>query len=316
MTLSEIRNEIRQQIGEPTDLTPIGADADVQYNGGPLLTWTANEGQRQIAAWKDPETQKVYRHPQLYAEMFFQTKVFSGTLPDQTGLQADEILLTAAFGPEDGRYVNWLVTVGSEVKRIMVYNGGARLGTVDSDWASTPALGAAFTLTTRVYLMVDPTHAWASENISIPAPSDRYRSEGNLIEVLKIEDVSSLRELTKASRVESFLGTSVASGSPSSYYRIGNRIYFDQASSEELWLRLEYYRSPTDMVALADEPELSEQFHYAIVLWGIWWGFRRAGDNAGAYNVSQELRALMKRIVAHSDIKDDRKQDYGVLRRG
>ena len=36
---------------------------------------------------------------------------------------------------------------------------------------------------------------------------------------------------------------------------------------------MEYYRTPTNMTLDADEPEIEEMFHYAIVLWGIYHGY-------------------------------------------
>jgi len=310
MTLEEIRNEIWQQIGEPTDLDPA---TDVQYGGLPLLTWVANEGQRQIATWKDGP--RVYRHPQLYGEVFFRTYMLTDTIPDQTGLNANELLMPAACGAYDDEYNGWLVECDGVQRVIMDYNGGGMVATVDSDWDTTPAMGGVFKLMTRAYLLVDSTHPWAAENIILPAVSDRWRSEGNFVEILKIEDIVNQQELVRAPRVESYLTNMTSTGNPAAYFRRGNRLYFDRAPDSKLWLRMEYYRTPTNMTLATNSPEISEQFHYAICLWGQWWGYRRSGDNAAAYSVKMDLKDYMGRVIVHDDIKDDRRNDAGTLRR-
>lgn len=310
MTLAEIRNEIWQQIGEPTDLDPT---TDVQFNGGPLLTWVANEGQRQVATWRDGP--RVFRHPQLYGEMFFRTYMVTDTIPDQTGMAANELLLPATSGTYDDEYNGWLVDCDGVQKVIVDYNGGALTATLDSDWDTTPTTGGVFKLMSRSYMLVDSTHPWASEHIVLPVVSDRWRTEGNFMEILKLEDISNQQELQRAPRVESYLANMTSTGDPMEYFRRGNRIYFDRAPDERLWFRMEYYRTPTDMVADDDEPEISEQFHYAVALWGLWWGYRRAGDNAAAYSCKMDLKDYMGRVIVHDDIKDDRRNDAGKLRR-
>jgi hypothetical protein len=164
-------------------------------------------------------------------------------------------------------------------------------------------------------MLVEATHPWASEHILLPVVSDRWRTEGNFMEILKLEDISNQQELKRAPRVESYLTNMTSTGDPLEYFRRGNRIYFDRAPDEQLWFRMEYYRTPTDMAAATDEPEISEQFHYAIALWGMWWGYRRAGDNASAYSCKMDLKDYMGRVVVHDDIKDDRRNDAGKLRR-
>lgn len=311
MTLEQLRNEIWQQIGEPTDLDPA---SDTQYNGGPLLTWVANEGQRQVATWRDGP--RIFRHPQLYGEMFFRTWMLTDTTPDQTGLAANEILLpTATTGSYDDEYNGWLVECDGVQKVIMDYTGGAHVAILDSDWGTTPVIGGVLKLMSRAYMLCDAAHPWASEHITLPVISDRWRAEGNFMEVLKLEDVTNQQEITRAPRIESYLTNMTSTGDPGSYFRRGNRIYFDQAPDERLWIRMEYYRTPTDMSADDDEPEISEQFHYGIALWGMWWGYKRAGDNASAYGAKRDLADMMGRVVVHDDIKDDRRSDAGRLRR-
>jgi len=310
-TLSVLRNEVWQQIGEPTDLDPA---SDVQYGGAPLLNWAVNEGQRQVAFWRDPENGRVFRHPQLLGEMFFETPLLSGVLEDQAAMDDDQILLPW-LGYSNNQFDGWVVKVGSEIRFITSYDAGSRVAVLDNDWSSTPATGATVYLYTRGLLMVATGHAWAATNIVMPVVTDRWRSTGNFIEVQKLEDLTSQVELSKAPRTESYLGGTLETGAPTSYYRRGNRLIFDRAPDEVLKMRLEYYRGPTEMIQPTDEPELSEQFHHAMVLWAMAWGFKRSGDNASAYSTNQELNRYMKRVVAHMDIEPDRRVDYGKLRR-
>jgi hypothetical protein len=310
VTLSLLRTEIWQQIGEPSDLDPT---TDVQYGGLPLLNWVVNEGQRQIAFWKDPATARVFRHANLYGECFFQPGWRSETLPAQAGAGTSEVILSAGCAAVDDAYNGWVLTTTTETKVIMDYVGATRLATVSEAFSTAPVVADVVELCPRVQLLLLASHALAADNIVLPVVSDRFRAEGNFLEVLKLMNVADQNEIVLAEKVSSF--DLLATGSPTKYFRKGNALYFDSAWDSADWVQMEYYRAPTDMLAATDEPELAEQYHYAVALWGLWWGFRRAGDNASAYNVQRDITAYIQRTVSLAEVRDDRRNDYGKLRR-
>ncbi len=311
MTLELLRNEIWQQIGEPTDLDPT---TDIQYGGLPLLTWVANEGQRQIAFWKDPATQRIYRHPQLEGEFFFQAKARDETLEAQTGMATNQILLPAGVSTTDDAYVGWVLATASETKLVVDYVGATRVLTLDSVFTTAPAVADVVSLCPRKQYMVLSTHALAADNIVLPVASDRFRAEGNFLEVLQLKNVTQGQELRLADRVRDF--DLYAVGAPTLYARVGNMLVFNSAWDTQDWLKMDYYRAPTEMVLDDDEPELAEPFHYAIALWGLAWGFRRAGDNASAYAVKRDIGEYIQRTASLGEVRDMRRNDYGKLRRG
>lgn len=311
MTLELLRNEIWAQIGEPTDLDP---SSDEQYSGGPLLTWVANEGQRQVAMWKDQRGQLRIRS--LIAEAFFQWKTIEGTLEDDAPADNQIILPAADVGAHDDRYNGWIVTVGGETKLVTDYVGGTLTATIHEDWDTSPEVDDEYTLYKRFALMVPPTDDWATESISLPVSSTAARAEGNLVEVLKIEDLLAQSTLKRGRHGETYIGSIYDTGVPGEWVRYGNRILFDRALEDERWFRMEYYRLPTDMAADSDEAEIPGMFHYGIVLWGIEWGMRRSGQSGAKYSTKRDFEDFMRRTKSQYDVSYERSDDYGTLERG
>ena len=78
---------------------------------------------------------------------------------------------------------------------------------------------------------------------------------------------------------------------------------------------MEYYRLPTPTVEDADLPELPEYLHYPMVLWGKWWGWTRAQDDAKAYASKRDLTDMMRGLTTLHEVKTDRRSLSGTLRR-
>jgi hypothetical protein len=312
MTHAEIRQEIWTQLGQPTDLDPT---TDVSLNGGPYLDFVVNEAQRQIAFWKDPVTRTVYRYPQLYSEMFFQTVVLTGTLEDQTAASSNTVVLTSPLVGDDDRYNGWVLTVGGETKLVVDFVGASLLATVHSAWNTQPTDGTAFTLSKRFVMLGVGTEPWISEHVTLPSTATNMRTEGNLMEILKVEDLNNLTELPYMTRVDSGISQILTTGTPTQWRRQGNRIVFDVASDTATWYRMEYYRLPTPTVEDADLPELPEYLHYPMVLWGKWWGWTRAQDDAKAYATKRDLTDMMRGLTTLQEVKTDRRSLSGTLRR-
>jgi hypothetical protein len=241
-------------------------------------------------------------------------------LEDQSLALANEVILSPWYVPPqldiimvDDAYVGWVIEVSGETKLVMDYVGATRTLTLDSDFTTAPVAGELVTLCPRRLYLVTASHTLANVNIVLPVASDRFRTEGNFLEVLKLMNVADQQEIMLAEKVSTF--DLLSMGAPTKYFRRGNALYFNSAWDSNEWVQMEYYRAPTDMAAATDEPELSEQYHYAIALWGLWWGFRRAGDNASAYSVKRDITDYIQRTVSLGEVRDDRRQDYGKLRR-
>lgn len=312
MTLTEIRDEIWNQIGRPSDLDP---STDISYGGAPLLDWVVSEGQRQVASWKDPVTRFVFRLPQLQSDMNFKTVVRSFTLGDQTGATTSTVILPAGSSALDDRYNGWVVGVGSEYKYVVDYDGATLTLIISGTWTTQPAAAATLKLYKRFMMMGASTEPWISDHITLPSASTQMRGEGNFIEIQKLTDLDQGIDLTLDDRIENNPGNLTQTGEPMKYARRGNRIYFEMASATEKWYRMEYYRLPGDLAGDDDIPEIPLQYHYAITLWGVAWGMRRAQDYAAAYATERSITDYLRGRVANEDIKYDRTSDHGKLRR-
>jgi len=309
MTLEEIRLEIWKALGEPTDLDP---STDTSYNGGPYLTFVANMAQRRIASYKTVKG-RIIRLPNLVGDLFFKSKVIKGSL-EIGGSTSTVELPVGDVGTQDDRYNGWIFEVNGETRLIVDYDGASRTATLSEDLSSAPEMGDEYSLYKSFSLLVPSSHAWASEHIILPEVSDRWRADGNLIEVLKIEDLANERTLGHAARGASFVTLRTSTGDPTEWYRFGNKIYFNYAPEEEQWFRMEYYRTPTDMSAPTDEPEIPEQFHYGVILWGIEWGYRREGESNEKYSTKRDFQGFMERTVENLDIAGERSFGQGKLK--
>jgi hypothetical protein len=297
--------------GEDSDLDP---DSDTSYDGGPLLTWVANEGQRQIAAWKD-RTGRQLLIPELYSEMYFKSHVITGTL-DSDGTASTITLPSADVGGDDDRYNGWLVEVGSETKMVVDYNGTTYTATVHEDWDTTPASGDSYTLMKRWNLVVPSTGLWASENISEPSGgTTEHRSEGKYVTILKITDLVDEVELEMGGRTEDYSANLLTTGTPTGWIMKGNRVIFNYAPDEERWYKADYFRMPYEMSDDDHRPEIPEMFHYGIVLWGRWWVYERDQEKGAAYTAKKDFEDFMSTTKSTWDVKLHRVDTYGVLQR-
>jgi hypothetical protein len=313
VTLELLRKEIYSHIGEPSDLDP---DSDTSYSGGPLLNFVVNEGQRQVAAWRDPESGRIFRVRSLISDLYYKTTYISGEL-DSDSASTTIVLPAVDVESEDDRYNGWIVVVGSEVKLIVDYVGATHTGTVHSSWSTTPENDDEYELYKSFDLLLPSSHDWVSDHISLPAETDRSRATGNLIEVLKISDLESGRTLELPGREEDFISNvSSAGGDPSQWLRVGNKILYDQPVPEEKWLKMEYFRLPTELVDSTDEPEIPEHLQWGIVLWGIQWGYSRHQEPSMKWSAKTDFRDFMKSATSTYAVSFERADDAGVLQLG
>ena len=308
MTLETIANEIWKNLGEIPDLDPA---TDTSNNGEPMLYHVANLAQRRIASYKNLRG-RIFRLNNLVGEMYFKSTIIEGTL-DVNGSTSTVVFPSGDVGAGDDRYNGWIVKVNNTFRVIMDYDASTRTATVHEDFSTAPASGDTYGLYKKFSLLLESDHAWAGEHITLPAVTDRWRSEGNLLEVLKISDLEDERNLKKATRGKDFVGIQTSTGDPTRWYRFGNKLYFDYAPEKEKWFKLEYYRLPTEMTLSTDEPEIPEQFHYGIILWGTEWGYRREGESNEKYSTKRDFIEFMEQTISGMDVEDEREFSGGKL---
>ena len=315
-TLELLMDEIWQHIGEPTDLDP---DTDVSYSGSPLLMWVCNEAQRRIAAWKDPANGRQIRIRSLISDMYFASKYYSGDTLDADGTTTTVVLpntdVVGGAATYDNCYNGWVLQVNNENRIITDYDGASYTATVHEAYSTAPATDDDYLLCKNFYYLMPSTHDWVSLYITSPATTDLTRATGNLLEVLKIVDLTNEVELEKA-RGSYFPLTGLTSpGDPSMWWRVGNKILFDVPQDSAISFYMEYYRSPLDMAGNSSEPEIPEQYHYAIVLWGMWWGFNRQQDYQAAWAKKQDWIEFLRSTKSEYDVEMERAESFGSLQR-
>ena len=309
MTLEEIRNEIWKATGELTDLDP---STDTSYNGGPYLNFVIKMAQDRIASYKTMRG-RILRFNHLIGEMFHKEAPISATLASD-GTTSTIVLPSTSFDGNDDQYNGWIVKSGGEYRLIMDYVGSTYTATLNDDLSTAPAAGDEITVYKRFAYLLPSVHPWAADHIVLPSTTDKYRADGNLFEILNIDDINENTHLAHSQKGKTFVTQLTTIGDPTSWYRFGNKIYFDSAPDEAKWFRLEYYRMPLEMTLDADEPDLPEPFHYAIVLWGIEWVYRREGESSEKYSTKRDFVEFMEQTLMAVDVQDERNFTRGVLR--
>lgn len=310
--LERLMNEIWQQIGEPSDLNP---STDDQYGGSPLLMWVCNEAQRRVATWKDPANGHRVRIRSLVSDLYFTSTYYEEELDEDATDEKTVILPSTDVLGEDDCYNGWTLEINNEARVIIDYDGDSYTATLSSEFSSTPEEDDEYKLYKNFYYLMDPDHAWISEHISLPATTDTSRATGNLLEVLKIVDLNNERGLS-VSRGTLYPTTNMGSpGAPDSWIRLGNKLIFNRPQADDYSFLMEYYRLPLAMAGNDSEPELPEMYQYAIVLWGMWWGFNRSQDYTAAWAKKQDFNEYMKSTVSQYEVAGDRSELYGSLQR-
>ena len=106
----------------------------------------------------------------------------------------------------------------------------------------------------------------------------------------------------------------ISNGDPYRWMVRGNKLYYDMNVDSQKWLRMDYYRLPHDMSDDSDVPEISEQFHWGIVLWGMRTVYRQLMESAQAYSLKQDLIEFMRQTVSSYEMRDDRIDIGGYIR--
>lgn len=285
MTVEQILTEIYERSGEQSDLSPYNSNGnfDITRSGARKLLRAANTGLIRVATWKNRGGGIRFRY-----RSSLQTKYISYTVSEDEisgALSADVIALSGSdSSSETNGLADALLEIAGE-KRIVIASSGSQV-TVDSEFSSTPASGTEYTLYKR-WVAIDPV-------------GDRY------IDTLKVVDLSTLSELKPATRGDAFNRNWLTPSDPSEWYREGNKLRFDVPVSSDRYFAVEVYALPRELTSADQEPDLPHQFHEAIVLSAIEWGFARMHDFQGKYSFKQDFNEMMQSLVNEWELSDAR----------
>jgi hypothetical protein len=276
MVLGDILNQAWKLLGEPSDLNP--ADA----TGREYLIQGLNQGQNAIAAWKDPIRGIFFYYNQFRKHGFIQYAVNTGTLSG--GSTTSVVILSSS--PELDLVGSVLVINGEE--RVIILNTGGTC-TVDEPFTTVTA-GDAYALHRK----------W----INIPATV-------RFLEVLKVEDFGDKQELRRMHDSDVGLAQDGQTGTPTEWFRVGQRIYFNQAPDEGKVYRFWYFSLPTPFTnADTAESQLPESVHFGLVMWLVYWGYQWMQEPNDAYAAQERFKNYMRSIQNESDVKDYMNQSY------
>jgi hypothetical protein len=320
VTRREIVDQIWVATGKSTELTPEATDPnyDTSLNGGPFLSFVANEGQRQVAMWKDPATGRPNRINDLLGVMFYSSHTFTDVISAVNNTTDPYSITLTTIGVGDGRYNGWVVEMTSgdasgEVKFIYDYDAVSGTCYLHDAFSTTPAVGDTIKMYKNFEMLLPPTHFWVGDHISLASATDVAVNDGNLFEVLSIVDLKNGRELEGVTKIDKFPSNILSAGDPTSWYRHGNAIYYDRNVNNKLKFRVEYYRTPMDMTADDSLPDIPEIWHMSIVNWGIHYILKRKMEYSGAYAAKMDFIDGMRRIVGEDYIRKDRLDQGGSV---
>jgi hypothetical protein len=313
MTFYEMKEQIWTATGKSTELDPVptSPNYDVSYQGGPYLNFVVNEAQRQVAKWKDKATGKPVRIHNLLSSFHYAAYYLEDTLVTVQNDSDPYYVTLTDSGPDDGQYEGWVLEVTSgdgdgQIRYIYRYDGATQTAYLTEAFDTEPEVGDTVKLYKRFEMLLPNAHAWSAAHIALPETTDRSRSTGNLLEVLSIVDVVNRRELVPAVGKEKFEGNLTAVGTPTEWFRYGNRIYYDVNVDEMIKYEVEYYRMPMNMTLDTEYPELPEVWHEAMVLWGVWHIFKRKMEATLAYAAKMDFEDEMRKTIGAFDVQKER----------
>ena len=217
------------------------------------------------------------------------------------------IIMTTLTETSENFYAGCVVKIGSSL--YLVRYSQANVGNptqVDLMLDSNVTLPAntAFILSKREYVFVQPT---VSPFTSIPSGILYHPENGVPLEITNVYDLDTNSELDLIKKYDPLIAMQASIQTPSEFYKIANGIRFDSFPEMQRRYAVRYMRGPKVLSYLNQnaEPELPQQFHQAIVLHGLLWGYRRMQENNSAYSTKQDLYDIMKRLRTEYDFQGE-----------
>jgi hypothetical protein len=297
MTFAELKDEVWNNLGKPSDLNPTSSDT--------IGKWV-NRGYKKLLFWKLPNG-RLLRFRCTEGELFFQTTVKSGTA--EGGDESSITLQSGQVGASDDQYNGWLVAITSgtgdgQTRLVTDYNGSTRVATVHNPWVTTPDSTSVYRLYKRFVKILPSGAVGASENLTLSPVSSLYA-------VSKIMDLVDKEDLLPAERTETWISDLTEDAIPDEYLVYGDRIVFNTAYSTSRWYKMEYVKMPPDMVNDSDQPEVPEPWQEAIILWATWRGLRRNQESGEAYAAKRDLLDFIQMTATQGEVGFER-ENAGV----
>lgn len=348
MTLNQMIIEVFDNLGRPTDVSPLDElDDDSTINsslpGYQKLQQWINLGYEAITKWRTPGG-KFYRHNDMIKRKFCQYGPHT-IVQDWAEYNPDDpaftVTKTLPF-PQDLYYQNnippdlvWVcfTNLGEDLEyQDVVPEGVDYVGSLSAPGlkniyqniyqitgADYCSLGY-FTDYDTIYLLGDIPWMIPETEVKVYEKGmyyDRFVSPGNqslddlyAIRSIRVFDESMQTDSELASRTENFTQNYGNLGRPTQYYREKKYLYFDWHVPEELTYQIEYIQEITPLVNATDEPIIQKRFHTPIVYWATYRGQIRWGNNDDGVSMYRFLDTEMRSIIQEQDMDIERLEGH------
>lgn len=297
MTLREIVIEIFEALGEPSDLdfwlsrptTTSEGTIDTSSPGWRRLVRVVNQATLALANWKWPSGRLIRMRFTEDIASFSTSSITStlSTISENIGIVSPEIpesfIGSLVIGQTSGfrAVLSWVVGTTVQFSRM----------------SGTPSPGETIRVVTREYRFGNS----AGSGI-IPVKM----TKGAPITVVEVRlgDGTPIEETPESDR---FMVPEMTETTPTGFYRVKGGFLFDRWPKDGLEFLVRYQRQPCPLSGEdeEEEPEIPIQYHYGIVLWGIWWGLRRNEESNDAYAVRKDLEDFMAKVRSEDEYLED-----------
>jgi len=304
MTLQEIVRDVYEALGEPSDLEyldDVGV-VDTALSGWQRMVDAVNRACLEISTWKFVDGRQL-RFRFLEDNGLLKTEVYSTTIA--SGSTSSQVLVTDLPVQDDNYYAGMAIAIGTNTYRILFSR--TETATTEVFLLTLPGsdpTGLTATVSNREYFFTDATGlafgTFADGIAYIPA-------NGTPLEILEITNLEDATPIAQEKKYNPVVAVTPSLSTPTMFYKITNGIRFNIWPDEELTYNVRYMRGPR-VLAYTDtevEPELPHNFHGAIVLHVLWWGYRRMQENNSAYATSKELVDMLRRLRTEYDLQGE-----------
>jgi len=306
MTLQQIIRDVYEALGEPSDLEyKDDFDViDVASDGWHKLVDYVNNACLGIATWKFPDKRTIrFRFLEDVASL---TTVFE-TATVAISATSMPVIETTLTNLTVDAYAGCAIRIGSNVYRVRYSRPDPfTVPNVDLmlDGPITVAAGTTIELSKRDYRFINQT---IDPFTTTPTGIAYTASNGAPLEITNIYDLTTNSELSLLKKYDPLVAIQASFQTPSQYYKLAQGIRFDSYPTVSSNYAVRYMRGPRVLsyLDIDAEPELPMQFHEAIILHALWWGYRRMQENTSAYSTKQDLTDMLSRVRTEYDLQGE-----------
>lgn len=306
MTKLQIVQNVYEALGEPSDLQYLDDNDNVLTGsvGWRRMIDAINLAILEISVWKFPDGRTIrfrYLEDVAHLQTVFETAAVAGAV---TG---SSILTTTLTNTTLNTYSGCAMRIGTTIYRIRYSQPNVTIPTnVDLmlDSLITVADGAALSVSKREYRFVDQT---ITPFTTTPTEIAYTAANGAPLEILNVYDTAQNSELELVKKYDPLISLQAVFQTPAQYYKIAQGLRFESYPDSSRLYTVRYMRGPRtmDYTTLTEEPELPVQFHEAVVLYCLWWGYRRMQENNSAYSTKQDLVDMLRRVRTEYDLQGE-----------